>query len=98
MTMEWNNRDYGFDPKGVNSRGSFQEHNESMGDFRKCHADVALVNEPRLDEFALLERMRPLQVRHTMMETGGSRFPDDITDWSTLVPLWRTARYKPSQN
>jgi hypothetical protein len=98
MTMEWNNRDYRFDSSGVSSSSSFQEHNESMARFRKSHADVAMVNGSRLDEFALLEKMRPLQIRHMIMETGGSRSPEDITGWSTLVPLWKTSRYKPSRN
>jgi hypothetical protein len=98
MTMRWNNKAYRFDPNGVNSKGSFQEHNEHMARFRKSHADVAMVNGSRLDEFALLEKMRPLQVHYTMTETGGSRFPDSTMDWSALIPLRKATRYKPSQN
>ena len=98
MTMEWNNRDYRFDSNGGNGRGSFQEHNESMRGFRRSHADVAMVNGPRLDEPALLESMESLQVSHIMMETGGSELPNDTTDQSPLVPMWKVARYKFSQN
>ena len=98
MTMELNNRDYRFDSNGGNGRSSFQEHNECMTEFRGSHAGVALVNGPRCDEAALLERMEPVQVRPTMMETGGSALPSDTTDQSPLVPMWKVARYKFSQN
>ena len=98
MSMEWNDRDYRFDSNGGNGRGSFEEHDEYMREFRKSHANVAMVNGPRLDESALLERMRPLQVSRTMMETGGSALPNDTTDRSALVPMWKVARYKFSQN
>ncbi|MBA7656458.1 hypothetical protein ES703_64383 [subsurface metagenome] len=98
MAMEWNSRNDRFDPNGGNGRKSFEAHNESMREFRSSHADVAVVNGPRLDEAALLERMRSLQVNRTMMETGGSALPSDITDRSALVPMWKVARYKLSQN
>ncbi len=98
MATEWNNRNDWFNPNGGNGRESFEEHNESMREFRRSHADVALVNGPRLDEAALLERMEPLQGSHTMMETGESRLPNGTTDWSALVPVWKVARYKLSQN
>jgi len=96
--MEWNNRDYRFYPNGGNGRASFEEHDERMAEFRSSHADVAMVNGPRLDEAALLERMASLQVSHTMMETGGSALPNDTTDRSALVPVSKVARYKFSQN
>ena len=98
MTMKWNSRDYWFDPNGGNGRESFEEHNERMREFHSSHANVAMVNGPRLDEAALLERMQSLQVCHTMMETGGSALPNDTTDQSALVPMWKVAWYKLSQN
>ena len=97
MTKEWNNRDYWFDSNGGNDRGSFQEHNERMREFRKSHADVAMVNGPRLDEAAYLDSLLFLRVNY-IMETGGSALPKDITDRSPLVPMWKVARYKLSQN
>ena len=96
--MEWNNRNDRFDPNGGNGRGSFEQHSECMREFRRSHADVAMVNAPRCGESALLESMRPLQVRRTMIETGGSALPNDTTDRSALVPMWKVARYKLSQN
>ncbi len=98
MTMEWNNSDYRFDSDGGNGRSSFRGHNEHMREFRGSHADVALVNGRRLDEAALLERMESLQVSRIMMETGGSALPNDTTDRSPLVPMWKVAQYKLSQN
>ena len=98
MTMKWNSRDYWLDSNGGNGRGSFEEHDERLREFRRSHADVAMVNGPRLDEAALLERMRPLRVHRSMMETGGSALPNDTTEQSALVPMWRVARYKLSQN
>ena len=98
MTMEWNNKNDRFDPNGGNGRESFEEHDERMREFRGSHTDVALVNGPRLDEAALLERMGSLQVHHAMMETGGTALPNDTTDQSALVPMWKVARYKFSQN
>ena len=76
MTMEWNNRDYRFDHNGGNGTGPFQKHDEHMREFRHSHSGTALVNALRLDEAGLLESMEPLQVRRTMMETGGSRLPN----------------------
>ena len=97
MTMEWNNRNDWFNPNGGNGRESFEEHNESMREFRMSHANVALVNGPRLDEAAYLDSLLFLRVNYTM-ETGGSALPDDTSDQSPLVPMWRVARYKLSQN
>ena len=103
MTMEWNNRNDRFDYNGRNGRGSLEGHNEHMREFRKSHANVAMVNAPRLDEAALLERMESLQVSRIMMETGGSALPNGTTDplaldRLVLVPILKVARYKPSQN
>ena len=98
MTMEWNNRNGQFDRNSVSVRDSFREHDERMREFRRSHANVAMVNGPRLDESALLESMRPFQVPHPMMETGGSRLLNRSTDWSALVPLGKVARYRLSQN
>ncbi len=98
MTMKWNDRDYRFDSNGGNGRESFEEHDERMREFRSSHANVAMVNGPRLDETALLERMESFPVRHTMMETGGLRLLNGATDWSALVPMWKVAGYKVSQN
>ena len=100
MTMEWNNRNYRFDPNSGNGMVSFEEHNGRMTEFRGSHANVALViNGPRLDEAALLESLRPLQVCRSMIEeTGGSALPNDTTDQSPLVPMWKVAHYKLSQN
>ena len=98
MTMEWNSRNDRFNRNGGNGNGSFEQHNECMREFRGSHTDVAMVNGPRLDEAALLERMESLQVSRTMMETGGSRLLNGTTDWLALVPMWKVARYKLSQN
>jgi len=97
MTTEWNNRGYQFDPNGGNSNGSFQEHDRQMREFRSSHTDVALVNGPRLDEAAYLDSLLFLRVNY-IMETGGSALPNDTTDRSPLVPMWKVARYKISQN
>ncbi len=97
MAMEWNNRNDWFDPNGGNGRESFEEHNESMREFRRSHADVALANGPRLDEAAYLDSLLFLRVNYTM-ETGGSVLPNDTSDQSPLVPMWKVARYKLSQN
>ncbi len=98
MTMERNNRDYQFDPNGGNGRSSFQEHNEYMSRFRRAHANVAWTNKPKRDELARLDSMRPLQVPHPIMETGGSALPNGTADWSALVPSLKVARYKLSHN
>ncbi len=79
MTMKWNSQNDRFDPNGGNGRESFEEHDERMREFRGSHANVAMVNGPRLDEAALLERMESLRDSHTMMKTGESRLPNDTT-------------------
>ena len=98
MAIVWNNRNDRFNPNGGNGRGSFEEHNDRMRGFRRSHADVATVNTPRCDESALLGRTRPLQVRRTMMETGGSRLLNGTSDWSVLVHIRRLTLRKFSQN
>jgi len=98
MTMERNSRKDRFDSNSGNGRGSFEEHDERMREFRRSHADVAMVNAPRLDEAAFLESLRPLRVSRIMIETGGSALPNDTTDRSALVPMWKVARYKIWQN
>ena len=98
MTMARNNRNYQLDPNGGNGGSSFQEHDEHMRGFRRAHAGVAMVNAPRCDKTALIERTRPLQVSRPVTETGGSRFLSGTADWSALVPVLRVALYKLSQN
>ena len=97
MAMEWNNRDYRFASNGGNGTGSFEQHNEGMREFRRSHADVALVNGPRLDKASFLESLLFLRVNY-VVETGGSALPDDTSDRSALVPIWKVAQYKLSQN
>ncbi len=97
MTTGWNNRDYRFDPNGGTGMESFKEHNEHVREFHRTHANVVMVNAPRLDEAALIESMEPMQVSR-FMETGGSRLLNDTADWSALVPAWKLAQYKFSQN
>ena len=97
MAMKWNSRNDRFDLNGGNGSGSFEEHDERAREFRRSHADVAMVNAPRCDESALLERMLYLRVNY-VTETGGSALPSDTTDRSALVPVWKVARYKLSQN
>ncbi len=97
MTMEWNNRTYLFNPNGGSSKGSFQEHERQMREFRTSHADIALINGPRLDEATFLGSLLFLRVNY-VTETGGSALPDDTSDRSPLVPIWKVARYKLSQN
>jgi len=98
MTREWNNRNDGLNHNDGNGSGSFQEHNEHVREFRKSHANVAMVNEPRLGEAALIESMEPLQVSRNIIETGGSALPNDTTDKSPLVPMPKVAQYKLSRN
>lgn len=98
MTTKWNNREYRFETNSENGNGYFQEHNERMRQFRGAHANIAMVNAPRLDEPALLESMERLQARCTIRETGGSRLAGGTTDWSALVPVLKVAQYKLSQN
>ena len=97
MTMRWNNRNDRFDSNGGNGNGSFEQHNEGMREFRKSHANVALVNGPRLDKASFLESLLFLRVNY-VVETGGSALPDDTSDQSPLVPVWKVAQYKLSQN
>ena len=98
MTTGWKNRKDRFGADGGNGTDSFEKHNECMREFRRSHAEVTLVNGPRSDEAAFLQRLQPLQVGYPVMETGGSALPSDPTDQSALVPIWKVARYKLSQN
>ena len=97
MAMKWNNRDYRFDSNGGNGRGSFEEHDERMREFRSSHTDVALVNGPRLDEATFLEKLLFLRINY-VTETGGSALPNEVIDWSALDLMRKVARYKLSQN
>ncbi len=98
MTIEWNNKNVGFNSNVGNDMGYFEEHDECMREFRKSHADVALVNGERLDKAAFPESLLPLQARRSAMGTIGAVLLNDTTNWSSLVPMWRVARYKLSQN
>ena len=97
MATERNNRTYRFNPNGRNSGSSFLEHDSQMREFRTAHADIALVNGPRLNEAAFLDSLLFLRINH-IDEAGGSAFPDDTSDQSPLVPIWKVAEYKLSQN
>ncbi|MBA7501281.1 hypothetical protein ES704_04043 [subsurface metagenome] len=81
-----------------NTRVSFEEHNEYMRRFRRAHADIAWVNQPKQDELARLDSMQPLQVTHPVVETGGLRFHNTTTNWSAFVPVLKVAQYKLSPN
>lgn len=98
MAMASHNKNTRFNPTTRNDGGSFQEHDKDMRKFRSSHVDVAMVNAPGCDEIALLEGMRPLRIHYAMMETGGLKLLGSTTDWSALVPVFRVARYKLSQN
>ncbi len=98
MTTEWNKEVYRFESKGGKDSGSFDKHHGRMREFRSSHTNVATANGARLDEPALLARMRRLPVSRIVMETGGSKLPADITGWSTLIPLWKVVGYKLSLN
>ena len=97
MTMKWNSRNDWFDSTGGNGRGSFEEHNRQMREFRSSHTDVALVNGPRLDKAAYLNSLLFLRVNYTM-ETGGSALPNEVIDRSALGLMRKVAGYKLSQN
>ena len=70
MATERNNRTYRFNPNGRNSGSSFQEHDRQVREFRASHAEVALVNGPRLNEAAFLDSLLFLRINY-VMETGG---------------------------
>ncbi len=72
-------------------------HDERMREFRSSHADVALVNGPRLDEAAYLDSLLFLRVNYTM-ETGGIALPNEVIDRSALDLMRKVAGYKLSQN
>lgn len=82
----------------VPSSSTSEEHNESMKVFRGSHGDIVLANAPRYGEAARLERTQPLKVSYSVMETGGARSPSGITDWSALMPTWKVAPHRFSQN
>ena len=95
MTMAQNNRDNRFDSNGENGRESFHEHDERMRAFRRSHGSDLKVKISRRD---LINMMWPLLVADTRKETGGSRLLNGITDWPDLIPIWRIAAHKFSQN
>ena len=97
MAIERNNKAYRLNPNGGNSKGSFQEHDKQMREFRMSHADIALVNGPRLDKAAFLESLLYLRINY-VPETGGSALLNEPTDWSTFTHLPKVAKYKISQN
>ncbi len=98
MTMEQNNKGCRVDLNSGKGNGSFKQHNEYMREYCRSHGNVAMVNGRRLGEATLLENMGPLQTPRLMMGMGGSALPNDTTDQWSLVPMWKVARYKLSQN
>ena len=89
MVTEWSN-----------SRVSFPEHNEYMSWFRRAHAEVAWVNQPKRDELARLDSTRSLPVSDIIIEMGGSSSPSStvMMNWPALVPVLKVAQYKLSPN
>ncbi len=83
---------------GGNEMNTFQKHNGLMQDFRKAHANVALVNEPRLDDSAMIGGMEPLQISHIVDETGGSINLDGTWFQFGLIPMAEIKQYKLSCN
>ena len=97
MTMEWDNISDRFNLNGGNSRESFEEHNESMREFRRSHTNIALINRPRLDKATFLESLLFLRI-NSVTETGGSALPNEAIDQPSLGLMQKVARYKLSQN
>ena len=98
MAIERNDRTYQLSPNNGNSNDSFLEHDRQMREFRASHAHIALVNGPRLDDEAtFLEGLLFLRINY-IMETGGSALLNEAMDWSALIPVWKVAQYKLSQN
>ena len=95
MTMAQNNRNDGFNFNGGNGKESFEEHNESMREFRKNHAPELLVKVSRRD---LIDKMWPLLVTDTVKETGGSTGPAGMMDWSVFVPMGKGTTRRFSSN
>ena len=98
MKMEWHTGDYRFAPSGGNGGDAFAEHAECMRRFLGSHGDLAMVNGPRCGKPALPESNFHLSVQRFMTKSGGARFPNDATDWVTLVPVLKMAQYKLSPN
>jgi len=84
MTMAQNNRNDGFNFNGGNGKESFEEHNETMREFRKNHASESLVKVSRRD---LINTMWPLLVTDTVKETGGAAGLARAMDLSIFVPM-----------
>ena len=101
MTMAQNDRKDWFNPDGHNGKEYFEDHNESMGRFRKSHANAQEHNESmrefrknhapellvKVSRRDLINTMWPLLVTNTVKETGGSIGPAGMMDWSVFVPM-----------
>ncbi len=101
MTMAQNNRNDRFNFNGWKGKDSFEEHNESMGRFRKSHANAQEHNESmrefrkkhapesfvKVSRRDLINTMWPPLVTDTMKETGGATGPAGMMDWSVFVPM-----------
>jgi len=77
---------------------AFAAHIHSMRLFRQSHTCALQVNEIKCDEPALSEDIRTCRVSLTVSETGGSVIPIGTKDWLALVPMWRMAQRRFSQN
>jgi len=98
MTKERNNGNYPININGGKEMNTFQNHNRYMLEFRKAHTNVALVNEPRLNDSTLIGNLGPLQVNYNLDETGGSAELSGTYFRSGLIPMAEIGQYKLSQN
>ena len=64
----------------------FMAHHEQMRNFLRHHVTWRLVWTSPIDE------MLPYDIRHGLMETGGTTDVIDENDWVLLLPLRRVTR------
>lgn len=86
MVAAWS----GSDDSARNGEGgridSFMEHREQMRCFLQYHITWRVVWASPINE------MLPYDIRHGLVETGGTADAIDETDWELLLPLRRVTR------
>ena len=97
MIFKWNRRRPNFNSDNFKSE-DFREHDQNIRRFYKAHHYAAMANPPRLYIFVPVMRAVPLLPSLARKEMGGIRRHPELKEWEALVPLWRVASYRLSQN
>ena len=98
MAIIWDKRNDRFYFELENTRDSSEEHSELMKIFHEFYPSGSEMETPEHNLPALVESGQYLLCANTITATGGSRSTTTPADWLPLIPMWRIALRRFSDN